>query len=446
MRLFPGRLPSALACLLLVTGSFPSGASAEDPKKTDSNPSTAKSPATKAPATKAPATKAPAAKAPATKEPAAKAPVSKSAGKEEGDILKRWEALMSRRQEINSQASSLKQAFAVADQKTQKELSLKFEKMMGEFQNDILPAMAKLAPLVLKKEPKNIEAAEAVVVQLYDQNKYAEVIKVGAPLLEDEKVQSAVLLNLVGVSYFGMHEFEKAQTLLERASTFDQQLFPQLGANFMSACSVYPEFWKKEQAIRAKEAEADDLPRVLFKTTRGDIVIELFENEAPNTVANFISLVENKKYDGTVFHRVIPGFMAQGGDPNTLDDDPDNDGQGGPGYKIACECYRKDARRHFTASLSMAHSGKDTGGSQFFITHLPTAHLNPSATAQKGHTVFGRVIDGLDVAAALQKGDKIESATVLRKRDHEYVPAKLGVKVKLGTITKPDEEKKKEEE
>ena len=85
----------------------------------------------------------------------------------------------------------------------------------------------------------------------------------------------------------------------------------------------------RRQEIRGKEAEADDLPRVLFKTTHGDIVIELFENEAPNTVANFISLVENKKYDGTVFHRVIPNLIAQGGDPNTLDDDPSNDGQGG---------------------------------------------------------------------------------------------------------------------
>ncbi|MCY2964071.1 MAG: peptidylprolyl isomerase [Planctomycetota bacterium] len=167
------------------------------------------------------------------------------------------------------------------------------------------------------------------------------------------------------------------------------------------------------------------MPQVVFKTNKGDIVIELFENEAPNTVANFISLVEKKKYDGIKFHRVIPNFMAQGGDPNTLDEDPQNDGQGGPGYSIPCECYNGNARMHFQGSLSMAHAGKDTGGSQFFITHLPTPHLNPNLEEERGHTVFGRVIKGLDIALALRVGDEIESARVLRKRKHPYEPETL---------------------
>jgi cyclophilin family peptidyl-prolyl cis-trans isomerase len=133
-------------------------------------------------------------------------------------------------------------------------------------------------------------------------------------------------------------------------------------------------------------------------------------------VANFISLVEAKKYDGIKFHRVIPNFMAQGGDPNTLDDDPGNDGQGGPGYTIKCECYAKNARKHFRGSISMAHAGKDTGGSQFFLTHLPTPHLNADAERKTGHTVFGRVIKGQEIVDDLTVGDEIESATVERKR------------------------------
>ena len=176
-----------------------------------------------------------------------------------------------------------------------------------------------------------------------------------------------------------------------------------------------------EMAKRAAEAEADDLPRVKIETTKGTIVVELFENEAANTVANFISLVEQHFYDGTPFHRVIPQFMAQGGDPTGT-------GTGGPGYAIACECETPGARKHFLGSLSMAHAGKDTGGSQFFLTFRPTEHLDGR------HTVFGRVIEGFDVLPKIQRTegeraggepDKILKAEVLRKRDHDYVPDKL---------------------
>jgi cyclophilin family peptidyl-prolyl cis-trans isomerase len=236
------------------------------------------------------------------------------------------------------------------------------------------------------------------------------------------------------MAHFYSNDFEKARDLAKRAADADRD--SARGAEgFVKTCDEYAGFWKKEQTLRAKEAKADDLPRVRLKTNKGTIVLELFENEAPNTVANFISLVEAKKYDGTKFHRVIPNFMAQGGDPNTLDDDPGNDGGGGPGYTIACECYSEKARKHFQGSLSMAHAGKDTGGSQFFLTCIPTAHLNWALDKKNSnHTVFGRIVEGLDVALALRQGDPergreadfIESATVLRKRDHKYIPVKNG--------------------
>ncbi|WP_375154912.1 peptidylprolyl isomerase [Stratiformator vulcanicus] len=164
------------------------------------------------------------------------------------------------------------------------------------------------------------------------------------------------------------------------------------------------------------------MPIVEFQTSKGRVVIELFEQEAPNTVANFISLIEKGFYNGIDFHRVIPNFMAQGGDPLTKNENPNDDGTGGPGYVIDCECYKPNARKHFAGSLSMAHAGKDSGGSQFFLTHLPTFWLNADAQRQSGHTVFGRVVQGLDIARSLEKGDTIESAKVLRKRDHEYKP------------------------
>lgn len=178
---------------------------------------------------------------------------------------------------------------------------------------------------------------------------------------------------------------------------------------------------EKEMALRKAEAKADDLPRVKITTSKGDVVVELFENEAPNTVANFVELVEKGFYDGTPFHRVIGGFMAQGGDPTGT-------GTGGPGHAIACECNAPNARQHFLGTLSMAHAGKNTGGSQFFLTFVPTEHLDGK------HTVFGRVIEGFDVLpkitrtegeAAGGERDKIVKAIVLRKRNHPYEAQKL---------------------
>jgi len=173
-----------------------------------------------------------------------------------------------------------------------------------------------------------------------------------------------------------------------------------------------------EMATRATEEKADDLPQVKIETTKGTIIVELFENQAPNTVANFISLVESHFYDDTPFHRVIPQFMAQGGDPTGT-------GTSGPGYTIDCECELPNARKHFLGSLSMAHAGKNTGGSQFFLTFRPTEHLDGR------HTVFGRVIEGFDVLPKITRTegpqarptqDKIISAEIIRKRDHAYEP------------------------
>jgi cyclophilin family peptidyl-prolyl cis-trans isomerase len=192
----------------------------------------------------------------------------------------------------------------------------------------------------------------------------------------------------------------------------------------MALIPQYREYWAKEQEIRKQEAEKDDLPRIKMSTNKGDVVIELFENEAPGAVGNFVSLVEKGFYNGLVFHRVIPGFMAQGGCP-------EGTGTGGPGYNIYCECYEPNHRIHFRGTLSMAHAGRDTGGSQFFLTFLPTAHLNGK------HTAFGRVIEGFEVLSKLirtetEEGekskvepDKMVKVEVLRKREHEYKPNKV---------------------
>lgn len=330
-----------------------------------------------------------------------------------------------RRTELEEEAGVLEESFKKlkpTDIEARQKIIETFQKLKSELDESVQPNIIRLAPLALKADPSNLNAADLVMQLNTGKGKYGENIDIYQRFAKEKKANPTMTL-LAGLAQFANHDFETSQTLLTDASkTASKQLFERFGLPKLQACPEYIEFWKQEQALRKAEEKAGDLPRVLFKTTQGEIELELFENEAPNTVANFISLVEAKKYDGTKFHRVIPMFMAQGGDPNSLDTDPSNDGTGGPGYTIACECYAEKARKHFTGSISMAHAGKDTGGSQFFLTHLPTSHLNANAAEMRGHTVFGRIVRGLDLLFQIEKGDAIVKATVLRKRPHEYKP------------------------
>ncbi len=141
-----------------------------------------------------------------------------------------------------------------------------------------------------------------------------------------------------------------------------------------------------------------------FETVKGAIEVELFADEAPLTVANFEKLANEGFYDGTKFHRVIPNFMIQGGDPYSKTG-KGRVGTGGPGYTIKCETQR-NTHKHVAGTLSMAHAGKDTGGSQFFICHTPQPHLDGV------HTVFGRVTKGMDVVLAIVQLDEVTSLRV----------------------------------
>jgi peptidyl-prolyl cis-trans isomerase B (cyclophilin B) len=137
-----------------------------------------------------------------------------------------------------------------------------------------------------------------------------------------------------------------------------------------------------------------------IRTEKGIMKVKFYEKDAPNTVANFIKLVRQGFYDGLIFHRVIPDFVIQGGCP-------DGTGAGGPGYTIKCELNGNN-QYHDRGVLSMAHAGRDTGGSQFFICHNRenTKHLD------RNHTCFGRVYEGLDVVDKIRKGDRIEKIII----------------------------------
>lgn len=140
-------------------------------------------------------------------------------------------------------------------------------------------------------------------------------------------------------------------------------------------------------------------------TEKGVMKVLFFEKDAPNTVANFVKLAREGFYDGLTFHRVIPDFVIQGGCPK-------GDGTRGPGYTIKCELNGNN-QYHDRGVLSMAHAGRDTGGSQFFICHnrKNTAHLD------RRHTCFGKVYDGLEVIDAIRQGDKIIKITITEEQE-----------------------------
>jgi len=317
-------------------------------------------------------------------------------------------------------------------------------KLKIQFQTAALADQAKVQTewtALIDKGNKTVEALEAAGLKAYieapnedpqlakflvkladdaiQRDDYAAAKRITDPLIEHNCADKQIY-DSAAIAAFVLNDYDTAEKYFKTAkdlgslSTYGKELEPTL--------KEYKELWAKEKAIREAEAKADDLPRVKMITTKGDIVLELFENEAPETVGNFVSLVENGKYDNLTFHRVIKNFMAQGGDPK-------GDGSGGPGYHIYCECYKPDYRRHFEGSLSMAHAGRDTGGSQFFLTFRQTPHLNGK------HTCFGRVIEGMDVLSKLQRRDpqgtnqpapdSIVKAEVLRKRDHVYQAHKV---------------------
>jgi cyclophilin family peptidyl-prolyl cis-trans isomerase len=344
-----------------------------------------------------------------------------------------WPALIKQRAEIFMRLQEIQRAFQEvragqrpADPAEIEKLRKEGEQLVTTLQKEVFPKMYAAAGELLKQETLDDATADVIAELAYgsfQQNRFQEAVQL-ADAVVARNPKNAKAANVSGVVHFALQDFEGAVATLERARTEDL-LIPDLGGQYLEVAQKYVDFWRKEQEIRAAEAAAQgdaQLPRVAIKTSRGDILLELFENEAPNTVANFVSLVESGFYNGTKFHRVIPAFMAQGGDPNTKEGAQGEPESGGPGYTIECECYRPDFRRHFAGSLSMAHTAdKDTGGSQFFITHVPTFHLDePFAPAP--HTVFGRVVEGMDVALAIKIGDVLQSATVVRKRNHEYKP------------------------
>ncbi len=219
-----------------------------------------------------------------------------------------------------------------------------------------------------------------------------------------------------GVLRYRLGEFEAAIKLLEpviKGYPVDEEL-----ASKLTFSQKYAPLWAQELGMRQADAKKDDLPRARVVTSRGAFVVELFEDDAPNTVKNFVWLARHGFWEGLLFHRVIPFFMTQGGDPFSPSGDP-RLGSGGPGYAIRTEPSR---RLPFRGMIAMANAGKDSEGSQFFLTTGTSAHLEGS------FSIFGRVIEGQDVVDSLVRGDKIVNVEIVRVREHDYRPTTVAGK------------------
>lgn len=338
-----------------------------------------------------------------------------------GTPAEKFKAVQARWAAIDKRLNEIAGAYGLATEDDRAKLKVEYTQLVADSQK-VLPELRAAAEAAFAAEPNKSADVTRTLVGLVafhfrrDENEAALEL---ANKMITAKCEEPVLYAIAGAAAFNIDDYETAekyQTVASKAGRLDPEF------DHLAEIPEQKKAWAAEQAIREKEAKANDLPRVKLETSKGPVVIELFENEAPGAVGNFISLVEKKFYDGLTFHRVLPGFMAQGGDPG-------GDGTGGPGYKIYCECEKPEARMHFRGTLSMAHAGPNTGGSQFFLTFQPTTQLN------KRHTVFGRVIEGFDVLAKIQRRnpqapnppqpDKIVKAEVTRKREHEYKPNKV---------------------
>ena len=355
---------------------------------------------------------APAAKGTAAPAAATAGPRTAEFNKQYGD----WKALL-------GQLRKLRDDYAAAQPAKQPEIEKQFNELIAKGDAK-LPEVLEAAKGAFKESSANAEVAEflqAMAIYEAQSENYEDALPL-ADLLIEKGDKDPGLYAAAGVAAFCIGDLDKADKYLAKgkgAASLGKD-FSDLAPRFQGELDYYKKAWPEEAKIRKAEAKADDLPRVVLKTNRGDVEIELFENEAPNTVANFIALVEKGFYDGLAFHRVLPYFMAQGGDPK-------GDGSGGPGYTIADECHKPDHRLHFRGTLSMAKTAApDSGGSQFFLCFTPTQFLDGK------HTVFGRVVKGIDVLAKIQRRDpekqsslqpdKILEAKVLRKRKHPYQP------------------------
>lgn len=318
---------------------------------------------------------------------------------------------------------TLRKEYQDADDDNKRQaLEVKFDALLAQGRT-LLPVLRETGIAAYKDAPNEDPELTRFLFKLAKdelaRDRYDQAWTVGELLIENE-CGFPEIYNVAGVSAFVRNDYENARKYLSLAK--DRGVISAVGRSFLAQVDQCETLWQQEEKLR--EQQAGKLPLVKLATTKGDITIELFENEAPQTVGNFIHLVRDEHfYDGLTFYEVVGGQRAATGCPK-------GDGTGDPGYKIYCECYKENHRNHFRGSVSMeTDRTRDTGGSRFFISLVPAPRLNGR------YTVFGRVVDGMDVLAKLERTtpsspmgepDKIIKATVLKiDEGKKYLPVKV---------------------
>lgn len=334
-----------------------------------------------------------------------------------------FEQVFTQWKEVLTELRKLRLDYKNAQPMQRGEIRRRYNELMEQAEAEsrqVLDAAEKAYAATPGDDPRLVELLFSLSVLDLQRENYEEALRL-ARILIDHDTPAKGIYGVAAIAAFNAGQFEAAERYYEVAK--EVKALDDDTERMFRDLEYYKEVWPKEEKLRAAEAQANDLPRVLLKTNKGDIEVELFENEAPNAAANFISLVEKGFFNGLEFPRVVPKSFAQGGCPA-------NDPSGGPGYSIACECYQPNHRLNFRGSLTMAHRGRDTGGSQFFLMFVPLRRYDGK------NTVFGRVVKGMEVLSKLERrdptskeeqpdADRIVEAKVLRKRNHPYEPKKL---------------------
>ncbi len=369
---------------------------------------------------------------------------------EESNLLARWDALGKELKQLKSKLGEFQIRFNGTEDKAKRDtIEVNYNAMCAKYIDDVKAHLANVDDYITKN-PKSLalrkRRAEDGVFAWMDSAMRAEDCEVLFEQTKNKKyLELAAKFHEEGYRYGACAEvwgrLVKMAPSVDRAYSYGTALMNNL--EFIAAKNAfknglplakddkernklntaidfadkYVKDWPREQKLREEARIKNNLPIVEIDTDRGTMTLELFEDQAPNTVANFISLAEKGFYDDGKFHRCIANFMIQGGDPMGT-------GVGGPGYRIKDECGEGfDIRFHYPGSLSMAKSAgqANSGGSQFFVTSGVTGPLNGR------HTVFGRVLKGIELthikALDVSKTGnpfKIKSIRVLKKRDHPY--------------------------
>gem|GEM_PF-5900022 len=334
--------------------------------------------------------------------------------------LAEWASLDKLRKKIIKELGEFKKKFEISSRADKIKIRDSYQKLIDRWTTELEPRMTELSFFVWEKKPTE-ELAKNLALR---SNRFEYLAKTIDRMIA-AKVDYKPIYQLGAVAHFNIHNFQRAKELFAKAEEVNSLDFGAVQTK--NQVENYIEFWKTERAIRQKEAQAeeeDKNPRVELKTNKGAIIVELFENQAPNTVKNFVRLVEQKKYDGTLFYQQDLNFPVYGGDLLYKKDRTKNEALG---YTMECECFRDDARLHFRGSLSMvldARRAKDSGGSAFSILRTPLPFQNPvkDGLNPRGNTVFGRVVAGMEIVDHLLKDDFILEAKVLSKRKHPYIP------------------------